>query len=82
VQVLDYEHRRPALGDLLQEPSPRGERLLSGVTRGGLQPEQGTQPLAEPLSILSFGQDPVELGRGDLRRVGLEDPGVGLDDLP
>ena len=44
-------------------------------------PEQRQEALAEPRALVTFGQDRVELGRGRIGRVGLEDAGVGLQDL-
>ncbi len=82
VQVLEHEHGRVLFGDVLEEPPPGGEQLLALGGRGRLDPEQRQQALAEPGALVAFGEHRVELGRGDVGGVGLEDPGVGLEDLP
>ena len=82
VQVLEHEHGGVLLGDVLQEPPPGREQLLALGGGGGLDPEQRQQALAEPGTFVAFGKDRVELGRGDGGCVGLQDPGVGLQDLP
>ena len=66
---------------MLEEPAPGGEQLLALGRGGGLDPEQRQQPLAEPRALGALGKHRVELRRRDLGRVGLQDPGVGLDDL-
>ena len=82
MQVLEHEHGRVLLGDVLEEPTPRGEQLLALGGGGRLDPEQREQALAEPGALLAFGEHRLELGGGDVGRVGLQDPGVGLEDLP
>ncbi len=82
VQILEDEHRWVALGDRLQEPPPGGEVLLPPGL-GSLHPEEGTQALAEPGGVgVGIGNGGVELGGGRLRGVGLQDPRLGLHDLP
>ncbi len=82
VQVLEHEHGRTLLGDPLQEPAPGGEQLLALGRRGRLDPEQGQQPLPEPLPLVAVGEDGAELLLRDRGRIGLEDAGVRLQDLP
>ena len=82
VQVLEDEHGRALLGDSLQEPAPGGEELLALGRGGRLDPEQGEQPLTEPLALVGVGEDGGELLLGDRGRVTLEDAGVRLQDLP
>ena len=82
VQVLEHEHGRVPLGDVLEEPSPRGEQLLAFGGGGRLDPEQRQQPLAEPGALVPLGEHRLELALRDVGRVGLQDPGVGLHDLP
>ena len=67
---------------VLEEPAPRGEQLLAFGGGRRLDPEQREQPLAEPGAFLALGKDRVELGGGHVGCVGLQDPGVGLHDLP
>ena len=82
VQVLEHEHGGVLLGDVLEEPSPGGEQLLALGGGGRLDPEQRQQALAEPGALVAFGEHRLELRRRDLGCVGLQDPGVGLQDLP
>ena len=69
-------------GDVLEEPTPGGEQLLSFGVRGGFHPEKRQQALAKPWTFVTFWEHRVELGSRDLGRVGLQDPSVGLHDLP
>ena len=82
VQVLEDEHGRTVLRDLLEEPPPRGEQLLAFGRGRRLDTQQREQPLAEPRLLGAVGQDRVELALRDVRRVGLEDARVRLHDLP
>ena len=82
VQILEHEHGRVLLGDVFEEATPRGEQLLAFGGGGRLDPEQREQALAEPRTLGAFRQDHVELGGRDVGWVGLQDPGVCLDDLP
>ena len=82
VQVLEHEHGGVLLGDVLQEPSPGREQLLALGGGGRLDPEQRQQPLAEPRALGPLGQDELELATGRCGAVGLQDPGVRLQDLP
>jgi len=82
VQILEHEHTGAALGQGFQEPTPGGEVLLPG--RGGsLQPDQGSQTLAEPWGVgMGLRDDGVDLDPGHVEGIGLEDPRLRLDDLP
>ena len=48
---------------------------------GRLDPEQWEQALAEPGALGALGKHALELGGRDVGCVGLQDPGVGLEDL-
>ena len=87
VQVLDHQHQRVVGGHGLHEPAPGGEQLvplgLDRVRAG--DPEQRGQPGPQPLALRRVGEEGVQ-GRPELARhlgrwVGLEDAGLGLDDL-
>ncbi len=87
VQVLDHQHQRVVAGHGLHEPAPGGEQLgplgLDRVRAG--DPEQRGQPRPQPLALRRVGEEAVQ-GRPELARhlgrwVGLEDAGLGLDDL-
>ena len=82
VQVLEHEDGGVLLGEVLEEPSPRGEQLLPLGGGGRFDAEQREQALAEPGALFSSGQHRLELGGGDRGHVGIHDSGVGLQDLP
>jgi hypothetical protein len=83
VKVFDDQDRGPAGGERDQEPPPR--RL--GLFRPQLGPGQAHQRpdrVAEARRLAGtdqFAQRLVEPGAGGLRRVGVEDRGVRLDDV-
>ena len=87
VQVLDDEDARPPCGHRLEEPPPGGEGLLATgrptVARGA---DQWVQPGDEPRALGLLREQPrhhrFELRRGLALIVRLEDPGLGLHDLP
>jgi hypothetical protein len=81
VQVLEQEHGRGPVGDVLDEPRPRGEQLLAFRRRRGPDPDQREQPLPEPRAVFAGGEDVVELRLRDGRGVRLEDPGMRFHDL-
>ena len=81
VQVLETEHGRALRGKRLQEAPPGGKRLLLGsrLRRGT---DQRGQAGLEPGTVGIFvGQGALELGRGLVRGVGLEDAALGLQHL-
>ena len=81
MQILEDKHRRAPVGDVLEEPSPGREQLLAFGGRRRFDTEQWEQPLAEPCAALALGKYALEFGLGDGRGVGLQDPGMGLEDL-
>ena len=81
VQVFEHQDGRVGLGDPLQESAPGGEQLLPLRARGRLDPQQGQQPLPEPLPFLPLRQDGGELVLRHNRRIRLQDACVGLQDL-
>ena len=89
VQVLNHQHGRALLGQRLQEPPPGRERLhppVAAKLHAAGQPHQGRQVLSHPgrLRLLAdeAGDRPLQLGGGLLGRIGVQDAGLGLDDLP
>jgi hypothetical protein len=80
MQILEYQHCGTLLGDVLQEPPPRGERLLAFGLRRGLDPEQGQESLAKPGS-LALREHSVELGDRDVGCIRLQDAGMSPKDL-
>ena len=67
-----------------EEPAPGGEGLLLLGRRGHrLEPDEGAEAVLDPVAErrVGLGQHAVELRRHGGLVVGLEDPGVGLDDL-
>ena len=87
VKVLEDEDERVARGDGLQEPHPRGERLVATVSlrlrpahpdeRGQAAPE----PVALGLVLAHGGHGRLELLEGEPGRIRLEDPRLRLDHL-
>ena len=87
VQVLDHQHQRMVAGHGLHEPAPGGERLRAldpgrlGVDQAEQRGDAGLEPLLVGGSATSAATAASSLA-GDLGRVvGLEDAGLGLDDL-
>ena len=80
MQVLEDEDGGIAPRDLLDEAQPGGEVLVA-AGRWRFEAEQRTQPVAQPLAVLTARDHGVELGLHDLASVALQDAGVGLDDL-
>jgi len=83
MQVLEDEHRRPALGQRLDEPSPRREVLVT-CAAGRVQADERPQTRFHPRRILvgdercdCFAQLPL----GVSRSVALEDPRFRLHHL-
>jgi hypothetical protein len=87
VQVLEYEHERSLLCQRLQEAAPRGESVRAAVCCGvfGLEPDERAQVPLKPATILlardGHGHRRPQLRLRLVRVVGLEDPGLRLDDL-
>jgi hypothetical protein len=86
VQVLDDEHARSPGRELLEEPAPRGERLLTTCRHAvGLGGDERGEPRLEPRRLVLVGEhrrDRVgELSPRDRRVVRLEDAGLRLHDL-
>ena len=72
----------PSLGHRLEEPPPGGERLLLRGRLARVDPDQRQQPRPQPRPRRRpRAATALELRGGVVRRVGLEDPGVRLDDL-
>ena len=81
VQVLEHQHRGSVLGQVFQEGPPGCEVLLAG-SLGSFQANQGAESLAEPWGIwVGIRDSRVDPLAGCLRRVGLQDPDLGFDDL-
>ena len=85
MEVFEDEHERPLLGCRLEQPPPGGERLLALRTLRALEADEGTRMAGEPLPLPLVLRERLD-HRGELllrrrRIVGLEDPGVRLDDL-
>jgi hypothetical protein len=87
VQVLDHQDEGALAGDQVEEPPPGREGLVPvgrRLTRGR-QPHQRGQPRLQPLALRGVDGDAadrrVEPGGTLQRVVGLQDAGLGLDDL-
>ena len=88
VQVLEDEHERALLGDALEEPPPRGERLAAAVVRAARSPSSpssGRRCRSTHVG-LRFLRHSSRDARASLRcglvdGVGLEDARLGLDHL-
>ncbi len=81
MDVLEHQDRRVGLGDGLEKRPPGGEELLALGARAGIDANERPKALAQPIAVGPGRDGVIDLGRGDLRIVGLEDPGLGLDDL-
>ena len=81
MDVLEHQDRRVDLGDRLEERPPGGEELLALGARAGIDPHERPEALAQPIAVGSGGYGLIDLRARDLGIVGLEDPGLGLDDL-
>ncbi len=88
LEVLEHEHERAPLGERLEEPAPGGERLaavIGGQLLVAREPHERLEVSGDPLRVGRLGNDGPNrvcelLGR-DLRRIGLEDAGLGLRHL-
>jgi len=85
VQVLEDQHRRPLVGQSLEELPPSGEVL--GATPSGIRVGAGaderSQALEDPVVVLQ-PEPRYRLGQllpGLVRRIALEDPGLCLGHL-
>ncbi len=89
MEVLDHQDQRPASGQRVQEAPPGGERLLLAAGLDGpllTRAEEQAQMGAHPGGRTRVAPERVLGGLGDLAvdpvgGVGLEDAGLGLDDL-
>jgi hypothetical protein len=88
VQVLHDQHGRTPLGQRLAEPPPGREGLVlavAGVLGRAGQADQRVQVPAHPGRLALVGDQvtdgPLQLGLRLVGRVGVQDPGLGLDDL-
>ena len=84
MEVLDHDHRGTGSRDLLQEPSPGGERLhLLRRLSGGLQSDQRGETVLDPSAgvWVWIGKRLIELRRDRSLIVGFQDPRVRLHDL-
>src|SRR5207248_5296633 len=84
-QVLGRERRRPALGDRLEAPPRRRERLRDRAAGVPAQAHQRAQLPQHPLRLLRVVDQADDDGR-ELRvrlrlAVAFEDAGLGLDHL-
>ena len=82
VQILEDEDRLPRFCPPFEDAAPGRKRLLLG---GGLaaDADERRQTSLEPREVgIVLGERSVELGVRLLRRVGLENPALGLHDLP
>ncbi len=81
VEVLDDDDRRSVGRDPLDETAPREERLVARGGVAGVDADERQEARLEPGTVLACGQDSLQLLRGSVRGVGLEDPRVRLHDL-
>jgi hypothetical protein len=87
VQVLEDEDERALLGQALEEATPGSEGLGPALTsRGRLlaEPDERLEMGYEPFELRGVGDVPhraAQLLLGDVARIGLEDSGLGFDDL-
>ena len=86
VQVLHDEDARPPRRHLLEEPPPRGERLLAARRDAlALRADEGREPGFQPCRLVHvrerLGHGPRELAACSGGVVRLEDSGFGLHDL-
>ena len=89
VQVLQDQDQRPPGGQPVQEAPPGGERLVAAalLDRGAVAlADQPAQVPGDPLDGVrvvghGVGDDPGQAPAHPVGRVGLEDAGLGLDDL-
>jgi hypothetical protein len=86
MQVLHHEDRGVYDRQALEEPTPRREGLIAIGLHASLGADERRQPGLHPSALtLVLGERhdrALELLGGDGRGVGLEDPGLRLDDLP
>ena len=89
VQVLQDQHQRPAGRQPVQEPPPGGERLVAaaGLDRGAValadQPAQVPGDAVDGGRVVGHGvgHHPGQAPADPVGQVGLQDAGLGLDDL-
>ena len=81
VQVFDDDDSGTVRGDRFHEALPGGEGLFAGFGLAGVDSEQREQSRPQPVALLDLRKCCVELRGRRLRRIGLEDPGVRLDQL-
>jgi hypothetical protein len=86
VLVLEQKDERPLRRDRLEIAPPGGERFVAGrACRIGRQADERGEPRVDPVSFGRVGDDRLdacgELCGRCLGVVGLEDPGLCLDDL-
>src|SRR5918999_6284207 len=84
VEVFEDEHERAIVGDALEEATPRCEGLASAVPEQLLlcdYPNQRLEVGGHPVGVVFVADTAPQLSDRVVRRVRLEDPRVGLDDL-
>ena len=81
VEVLEEEDERPSAGNRLDEALPGAEGILPVGFACARQPYEWAEASVEPVGVVVLGDGFRELRVGVIGRVGLEDPGVCLDDL-
>ena len=88
VQILEHEHRRSVLRQLLDEPAPGGEGLGPAVAEqrsASVQADQRPEMAFDPGSLVTVADQQrdglSELGRRSLRFERVGQPQLGLDDL-
>ena len=86
VQVLEDEHERGVVRERLEEAAPCGEQVVArDVPAGVAEPEQRSEPRAQPVALLLVGerrgQRRVELLVDDAGRIVVQDARLGLHHL-
>ena len=88
MEILEYEHQRPPLGERLQIPSPGRERFATTVTAEHcptLEPDERAEVRLDPAGVARvvdrIGDRHSQLLRRLRLAVPLEDPGLRLDDF-